>query len=645
MCPQATTRSFCSHYHYFEQIHVRVRAENCLVFRVVRTARGAPGKARRAAVTQVCPTMRIAAALLWALTLASSPGRCSAAEPVRAAHAMVVTAQADATRVGVAVLRAGGNAIDAAVAVGYALAVTHPCCGNIGGGGFMLIHRARGGEAFINFRERAPFAARRDMYLDRRGDVVAGRSTDGWLAVGVPGTVWGLEHARIAYGTLSRRRLIAPAIALARAGFVLTPGDVAVFGPRFARIAKAPNVAANYVLHGAPLRAGQRLAQPQLARTLTAIEQGGAAAFYAGPIAARVVAASRAHGGILTGEDFRRYAGEERRPVRCRYRGYTIVSAPPPSSGGTTMCEILAIVDGFPLRPYGYASARLVHADVEAERLAYADRNTYLGDPDFVANPVAELLAPAYIAAQRAKIGRRARPSSRVRGGLGDCALRIEALSDRNPAVCRRWSGPARPAPPEHTQTTHYSIVDAAGNAVAVTYTINDAFGAGIIAGDTGFFLNNEMDDFTSKPGAPNLYGLVQGNANAIAPGKRPLSSMAPTIVLRRDGRVAAIAGSPGGSRIITITLGVLQNLIDFGMNVADAVAAPRFHQQWLPDTVEIEPGALTAATQSRLRALGYTFATRRPWGAAEVIVIDPISGVSLGASDPRRPSGLAAGY
>jgi gamma-glutamyltranspeptidase/glutathione hydrolase len=534
-----------------------------------------------------------------------------------ARHGMVVTEQALATRVGVAVLRGGGNAVDAAVAVGYALAVTDPCCGNIGGGGFMLIHRARGGETFINFRERAPLRARKTMFLDARGNVVPGRSTDGWLAVGVPGTVAGLERARREYGTMTRTQLMGPAIALARDGFLLTPGDADEFGPRLQRFAAAnANVAADFTDRGMLLHAGQRVRQPDLARSLELIERGGAAAFYRGPIAGAIVAASRRNGGILTRADFRSYTTEELAPVRCRYREYTIVSAPPPSSGGTTLCEILAIVDAYPFARYGYGSVPAVRLDVEAERLAYADRNTYLGDPDFVHNPVQQLLAPAYIAAQRARIGPRAGRSSDVRGGLGL---------------------------PEHRQTTHFSIVDAAGNAVAMTYTINDSFGAGVVAGRTGFLLNDEMDDFTSKPGVPNLYGLVQGDADAIAPGKRPLSSMSPTIALR-NGRVAIVAGSPGGSRIITITLSVLQNVIDFGMNVADAVAAPRFHHQWLPDVIEVEPHAIPPATRAALRSLGYTFAPRGPWGVAAAIVVDPRTGTLFGASDPRRRSGLAAG-
>jgi gamma-glutamyltranspeptidase/glutathione hydrolase len=549
--------------------------------------------------------------------LALATDAAAATPPARGAHGMVVTEQAAATRVGLDVLRHGGNAIDAAVAVGYALAVVDPCCGNIGGGGFMLIHRAHGGDTFINFREKAPSRATRDMYLDRAGAVIPGASTDGWRAVGVPGTVAGLERARSEYGTRSRQALIAPAIALARDGFVLGPDDVRVLRYGAARFARQPNVAAIFAPGGAIPQPGTRLVQTGLARTLEAIAAGGPDAFYRGAIARRVVAASDAHGGILALTDFRAYTAEELRPVACSYRGYTIVSAPPPSSGGTTLCEILSIVRAAPLARDGFESAAAVHADVEAERYAYADRNTYLGDPDFVHDPVARLLAPAYIASVRAKIGARAGNSRDVRGGLG---------------------------PPEHQQTTHYSVIDGAGNAVSVTYTINDDFGAGVMAGDTGFLLNDEMDDFTSKPGVPNLYGLVQGARNAIAPGKRPLSSMAPTIALR-GGKVAIVAGSPGGSRIITITLGVLQNIIDHGMNVQAAVDAPRFHHQWLPDVIEAERGALTPPVRARLRALGYTIVDRERWGVAEAIVVDPHTGMRYGGSDQRRASGLALGF
>jgi gamma-glutamyltranspeptidase/glutathione hydrolase len=530
---------------------------------------------------------------------------------------MVVTDEHYATEIGAAVLARGGNAVDAAVAVGYALAVVDPCCGNIGGGGFMLLRLADGRERFIDFRERAPLGATRDMFLDPSGNVKPGASTRGYLAVGIPGTVKGLEHARVAYGTRTRRELMQPAIDLARDGFTLGAGDVAIFKSGAQDLTADP-IASKLFLVDAHARAiGEVLRQPELARTLDRIARDGAAAFYSGPIARAIVSASAANGGILTMADFAAYTAEERTPQHCRYRGYDLLVAPPPSSGGTTLCEIAGILDGFPQQAGSYGSALGIARIVEAERRAYADRNTYLGDPDFVRNPVAQLLAPRYLAKLRAQIGTRATPSSKVHPGLG--ALR------------------------EHNHTTHYSIVDRAGNAVAVTYTINDDFGAGVAAPETGFLLNNEMDDFTAKPGVPNLYGLVQGSVNEIAPGKRPLSSMAPTIVTK-DGKLRIVAGSPGGSRIITITLGVLQHIIDDGATVQAAVDAPRIHHQWLPDTIYAEPGAITEKARRDLLRRGYRVTDNQPlWGAAEAILIDR-AGTLHGASDRRVPAGSAAG-
>ncbi len=529
---------------------------------------------------------------------------------------MVATDEHYATEVGAAVLARGGNAVDAAVAVGYALAVVDPCCGNIGGGGFMLLRLADGRERFIDFRERAPLGATRDMFLDPSGDVKAGASTRGYLAVGIPGTVRGLEYAREAYGTRARRELMQPAIDLARDGFTLRAGDVAIFKSGAQDLAADPIAAKLFLVDGHARAVSDVLRQPELASTLGRIARDGDAAFYTGPIACAIIDASAANGGILTMADFSSYTAEERTPQHCRYRGYDLLVAPPPSSGGTTLCEIAGILDGFPQQSGAYRSARGIARIVEAERRAYADRNTYLGDPGFVRNPVAQLLAPRYLARLRAQIGSRATPSRTVHPGLA--ALR------------------------EHDHTTHYSIVDRDGNAVAVTYTINDEFGAGVAAPGTGFLLNNEIDDFTSKPGVPNLYGLVQGSANEIAPGKRPLSSMAPTIVTK-DGKLRIVAGSPGGSRIITITLGVLQHIIDDGATVQAAVDAPRIHHQWLPDTIYAERGAMTEATRLELLRLGYRVTDNAsPWGAAEAILIDP-GGMLHGANDRRHPAGSAA--
>jgi gamma-glutamyltranspeptidase/glutathione hydrolase len=482
----------------------------------------------------------------------------------------------------------------------------------------MMIHLADGRNLFLDFREKAPLKATATLFQDEAGNVVPGRSTGTWLGVGTPGTVMGLDEALAKYGTMSLRRVIAPAIALARKGYVLAPGDVAIMDHRVADFAKEPNVAATFLNHGRPFVAGERQVQPQLAATLEAIAKGGTQAFYRGAIARKVAAASSAGGGLLTEEDFARYTAVWDTPVTCHYRGYTVVAAPPPSSGGASVCQILQTIEPYPLGKWGYASVEATHVLVEAERHAYADRNTDLGDPAFVHNPVAQLLSPEHAAAIRAAIQPdRATPSSEVRGG----------------AVA-----------PEGVNTTHYSVLDAKGNAVSVTYTINYFFGVGKMAGDTGFFLNNEMDDFTSKPGVPNGFGLVQGSANAVAGGKRPLSSMSPTILLK-DGKPYMITGSPGGSTIITTVVQSIVNVVDFGMNVQQAVDAPRFHHQWLPDQVTVEPGYLTTATQSALEKMGYSFRTGSPWGADATILVDGATGAAQGANDRRRPAGLAAGY
>jgi gamma-glutamyltranspeptidase/glutathione hydrolase len=566
----------------------------------------------------------VALALTSALAfgLASGPAQAGPysdpVPPARGLHGAVATSQHLASEVGLEVLRGGGNAVDAAVAIAYALAVVEPCCGNIGGGGFMLVRFADGRERFIDFRERAPLAATRDMYLDSAGNVIPQASLRGFRSAGVPGTVAGLERAWEEFGTQPRAKLMAPAIALARGGYTLDDADAKLLASNTAEFATEPNVAAIFTRGGKPFRAGDRLRQPQLAATLEAISRRGRSAFYAGPIAKALAAANASHGGLITLDDLAQYQAVERAPLHCSYHGYSLIEAPPPSSGGVTICEIAGILDPVPLWSYGWNSVESLHETLEAERLAYADRNTYLGDPDFVTNPIAALLAPSYLAAQRARIGPRATPSSEIEPGLGPYH--------------------------EGSNTTHFSVVDAAGDAVALTYTINDLFGAHVIPGDLGFFMNDEMDDFTSKPGVPNMFGLVQGPANAIAPGKRPLSSMSPSIALR-DGKVAIVAGSPGGSRIITTTLNVLQNVIDYRMNAQAAVDAPRTHEQWLPEAVDIESASLTADTQSALQALGYTFNFRSAIGLAEAITIDPHTGMREAGSDRRRPGGAALAY
>ncbi|MCB1500910.1 MAG: gamma-glutamyltransferase [Bauldia sp.] len=558
----------------------------------------------------------------FGLALESAAVGAGSRPPVAAENGMVVSSQRLASEVGVAVLRDGGNAIDAAVAVGYALAVVDPCCGNIGGGGFATIRLADGTTTFFNFRETAPAKARPDMFLDDKGEPVKDLSVLGYLAVGVPGTVLGLEAMRETYGTLSREALLAPAIRLAREGFVLSEGDAANFAGSAEALAREPNVAAIFFRDGAPLKAGERLVQTDLATTLETISDGGPGAFYAGPIAAKIVAASNANGGILSRRDFADFTVRETAPLTCDYRGYDIISAPPPSSGGTTICEILNIVEGWPIGEAGFGSTRAIHLLAEAMRHGFVDRNVLLGDPDFAPNPVERLVSDDYAATLRAAID-------------PDRAGRSEDVQPGAP-------------PHESMQTTHYSVVDKDGNAVSVTYTINGWFGAKVIAGDTGFFLNNEMDDFTIRPGTPNMFGLVQGAKNAIAPGKRPLSSMSPTIVTR-DGALFMVTGSPGGPRIISTTLATIMNVVDFGMDVQAAVDAPRIHHQWLPDRILAEPTALSPDVRAALEAMGHTVAEGDPWGAAAAILVGPggpaDGGTLYGAADPRRPAGAAVGY
>jgi gamma-glutamyltranspeptidase/glutathione hydrolase len=546
--------------------------------------------------------------------------------PVAAEHGMVVSAQHLATKVGVDVLRHGGNAIDAAVAVGYALAVVYPAAGNLGGGGFMTVQLADGRKTFLDFREKAPLASMANMYLDQDGKVVPGLSTRGHLAVGVPGTVSGLELARKKYGTMQRGTLIAPAIALAEKGFVLSQGEVDMFATATADFQKDPASAAIFLNQGQPYATGQKLVQKDLARTLKAIARDGVDGFYKGPVAAAIVKSSRAGKGIITQADLEQYRTRELAPVECDYRGYRIVSAPPPSSGGVILCEMLNILEGYPLGDLGYRSAQAVHYQIEAMRHAYADRNNYLGDPDFVKNPVAHLIDKAY--------------AQRIRAAIDPAKAGVS--KDIRPGV----------APHEGINTTHYSIIDHWGNAVAVTYTLNDWFGARVTAAGTGVLLNDEMDDFTAKAGTPNIYGLVQGEANAIAPGKRPLSSMAPTI-MTKNGQPVFIVGTPGGSRITTMVLHAILNVVDYGMNVQEAIDMPRFHQQWLPEETQVETFALSPDTQKILTNMGHKFAPPQPAShAAAIIVGAPALGGKpvgnnrfYGANDPRRNTGLALGY
>lgn len=561
-----------------------------------------------------------------ATLLCYATSQAASVAPVAAEHGMVVTAQHLATRVGVDVLKKGGNAIDAAVAVGYALAVVYPAAGNLGGGGFMTLQLADGRKTFLDFREKAPLAATADMYLDASGNVVKGLSTKGYLAVGVPGSVAGLELARAKYGTMSRAALMAPAIKFAERGFALEQGDADILQSATADLAKDAPSAAIFLNRGEPFQSGQKLVQKDLARTLRLISQRGVEGFYKGPVAKALVAASMAGKGILSQMDLDQYTVRELAPVECDYRGYHIVSAPPPSSGGVVICEILNIVEGYPLKDLGFRSAQAVHYQIEAMRHAYLDRNSYLGDPDFVKNPLERLLDKGYAASIREQIDpAKAGVSQQLKPGV---------------------------APHEGTNTTHYSIVDQAGNAVAVTYTLNDWFGARVTAAGTGVLLNNEMDDFTVKVGVPNLYGLVQGQANAIAPGKRPLSSMSPTIVTQ-GGKPVMVVGTPGGSRIITAVTHTILNVIDYGMNVQEAVDAPRFHQQWLPDLTNVDTFGISPDTRKILLGMGHQLGAPQPANHLAVILVGapslrgkPVGNKRFyGANDPRRNTGLALGY
>lgn len=577
------------------------------------------------------PTRRTLIAVGLSLTFAFVPLTAifaASPQPAKGEHGMVVTAQHLASRVGVEVLKKGGNAVDAGVAVGYALAVVYPNAGNIGGGGFMTIRFKDGRSTFLDFRERAPLASTKTMYLDKDGEPVKGASLDGYLAVGVPGSVAGFETAREKYGTLTRQDLMAPAIRYAKDGFVLEQGDVASLERGAERLAKNAAAAAIFLKpDGKPYAIGERLVQADLAASLSAISEQGRDAFYKGPIADGIVRASAEKGGILAKADFENYAVRELEPVTCNYRGYEITSSPPPSSGGAIICEILNVLEFYPLSYLGAGSAETVKIMVEAMRHAYVDRNSALGDPDFVDNPVEKLLDKAYAKEIREKI-------DPFRAGVSQ-------------ELMPKGFG-------ESQETTHYSIVDNDGNAVAVTYTLNGSFGAGVVADGTGILLNNEMDDFTQKPGVPNLYGLVQGEANAIEPRKTPLSSMSPTIVAK-DGKPFMVIGSPGGSRIITITLEAIVNVVDHGMNIQEAIDAPRIHHQWLPDTVYIEPFGLSPDTEKLLAGMGYHLdVTEATWGQAAGILVGGKSLAEIekgggarynGAIDSRAASGEAIGY
>jgi len=537
--------------------------------------------------------------------------------PAFARHGMVSTEHHLATEVGVEILRAGGNAIDAAVAVGFALAVVLPNAGNLGGGGFMLLHdESSKRQVALDFRETAPAAANRDMFLNAAGDVVPGVSLDTHIAVGVPGTVAGLFKAHGAFGHLPMKQLIAPAIELAEHGFNISYELEALLKVHQSRLGQWPATRAIFFKNGRPLVAGDKLVQRDLARSLQLVADQGEHAFYQGTIADQILQEMKKHGGKLKKSDLRSYQVVEREPVSGEYRGYKVVSMPPPSSGGIHLIQMLNILSGYPLRDYGPGSSRSLHVMTEAMKLAYADRSKYLGDPDFVTVPKKALISRAYAEDLRSRIS-------------------MNHAKDSNDIA------PGNPQPYESAQTTHYSVCDGQGNAVSVTYTLNTDFGSAIVATGTGILLNNEMDDFSAKPGVPNAYGLIGGDANAVEPRKRPLSSMSPTILLK-DGKVFLVTGSPGGSRIITATLQTIINVIDYQMNPAEAAAMPRIHHQWFPDELWVEKG-FSADTLDLLRQKGHKISVKPVIGKTQTIQVVP--GGFTGFSDPRSLDGLAAGY
>jgi gamma-glutamyltranspeptidase/glutathione hydrolase len=558
--------------------------------------------------------------------------------PVHARHVMVVTVHQLASQVGVEILQAGGNAVDAAVATGFALAVVHPAAGNIGGGGFMLIRMADGKTHFLDYREKAPAAATPTMYLDEHGNVIEGASEIGYKAIGVPGSVAGMVYAEQHYGKLRLKQVMDPAIKLARDGYALTWAEAEDLHDHY--LATFPESHRVFQRNGDYYKPGEIFRQPDLARTLERIA-ANPDDFYHGAMARELAAAMQKGGGLITTADLASYEVKEREPVRGTYRGYEVISAPPPSSGGTVLIESLNILEGFDLAKMENRSSTSIHFTVEAFRRAFFDRAEFLGDPDFSRLPIAQLIDKRYAAAWRDTIdAAHATPSKELK--RPEIFSRLEQYAAAHPPAA---------APQESNHTTHYSVIDSDGNAVAVTTTINSWFGSRVTADRLGFLLNDEMDDFSSKPGVPNSDGLIQGAANAIGPGKRPLSSMTPTIVVH-DGKAVMVLGSPGSSKIITTVANVLMGVVDYGMNIQEAVNAPRFHNQWLPDVVNVEKW-FSPDTIDSLRNMGYTVEiglhdgnfTAPYWSDAECIAVDEKTGDRLGATDGRNSNGKAMGY
>jgi gamma-glutamyltranspeptidase/glutathione hydrolase len=564
---------------------------------------------------------------LLVATVAAAPLR-----PTRAPHAIVATVHELASRAGVEMLSSGGNAVDAAVATGFALAVVHPQAGNLGGGGFLLLRNASGETHFIDFREKAPAAATENMYLDAQGNVIPNSSKDssivGYKSIGVPGSVAGLVYAERKYGKLSLEKVIAPAIKLARDGFPLAYEDTQDLR-KDEYLAQFPESKRIFLRDGNYYQPGELLKQPELARTLERVARNPDD-FYHGAMARELAAAVHKGGGLVTTGDLAAYEVKEREPIRGTYRGYDVISAPPPSSGGVALVEILNILEGFDLAKFGNRSADAIHIEAEAFRRAFYDRADFMGDPDFSKVPVAQLIDKKYAAAWRDSIDPNHASVSKD--------LKRPSIFNELERVAQSHTAGIR----EPENTTHYSVVDAEGNAVAVTTTLNDSFGSRVTAEGLGFLLNDEMDDFAAKQGVPNAYGLIQGPADAIGPGKRPLSAMTPTIVLK-DGKLFLVLGSPGGPTIITTVANILMGVVDFSLDIQEAVNAPRFHHQWLPDEILVED-RLSPDTMNVLRSKGHKLNIRHFWGDGECIMVDPKTGERMGASDGRN-NGKAVGY
>jgi gamma-glutamyltranspeptidase / glutathione hydrolase len=541
---------------------------------------------------------------------------------------MVASVHELASQAGVQIMQAGGNAVDATVGVGFALAVVHPQAGNIGGGGFMLIRMADGATHFIDYREKAPAAATANMYLDALGNVIPDASVVGYKSIAVPGSVAGLVYAEKKYGKLTLAQVMAPAIKLARDGYALAYEDAAdLRDENLGKFAESKRI---FQRNGDYYKPGETLRQPELARTLEQIAKNPDD-FYHGTMARELAAAMQKGGGIMTADDLAHYEVKEREAIRGTYRGYEVISAPPPSSGGVALVEILNILEGYDVTKLGSRSAASIHLTAEAFRRAFYDRAEFMGDPDSSKIPVAQLIDKKYGAAWRDSIDPE---HASISKDLKRPAIFSEL--EQVAALTNPWAGR------EPENTTHYSVVDPAGNAVAVTTTLNDSFGSRVTADGLGFLLNDEMDDFSSKPGVPNMFGLIQGPANAIGPGKRPLSAMAPTIVLK-DGKVFLVLGSPGGPTIITTVANILMSVVDYGRDIQAAVNAPRFHHQWMPDQILMED-RMSPDTVALLEKRGHKIKTRHFWGDGECIMVDPKTGERLGASDGRN-NGKAVGF